>query len=66
MSSLRDLQQSLALRIEEVKQRDSLIDHLEQEDDAKFGRWANRGVSAAAGRAALAEKAAAAAAGASQ
>ena len=30
MSSLRDLQQSLALRIEEVKQRDSLIDHLER------------------------------------
>ena len=35
MSSLRDLQQSLALRIEEVKQRDSLIDHLEREIHAR-------------------------------
>ena len=31
MSSLRDLQHSLALRMEEVKQRDSLIQHLERE-----------------------------------
>ncbi len=31
MSSLRDLQQSLASRMEEVKQRDSLIQHLERE-----------------------------------
>lgn len=31
MSSLRDLQHSLAVRMEEVKQRDSLIQHLERE-----------------------------------
>ena len=31
MSSLRDLQRSLALRIEEVKQRDEIIDSLERE-----------------------------------
>ncbi len=31
MSSLRELQQSLASRMEEVKQRDALIQHLERE-----------------------------------
>ena len=35
MTSLRDLQRSLAVKIEEVKQRDSLIDSLEREIRAR-------------------------------